>query len=89
MLRKFIVLIPKGTPGDFCEIGLLEVILKLSERVLNEKLSKNEVHDYLRGFRVKRGSGKGIMEVKLVQQFACQEQAPLYCIFLDPKKTYL
>ena len=38
MLRTIIVLIPKGFSGDFRGIGLLEVIWKLIERILDEKL---------------------------------------------------
>ena len=88
MLRTIIVLIPKGASGDFRGIGLLEAIWKLIERVLGERLSKIELHDYLHGFRAKRGCGTGIMEAKLVQQLAYREQAPLFCIFLDLKKAY-
>ena len=88
MLRTIIVLIPKGASGDFRGIGLLEVIWELIERVLDERLSKNELQFYLHGFRAKRGCGTGIMEAKLVQQLAYREQAPLFCIFLDLKKAY-
>ena len=59
MLRTIIVLIPKGTSGDFRGIGLLEVIWKLIERVLDERLSKIELHDHLHGFRAKRGVRDG------------------------------
>ena len=88
MLRMIVVLIPKGTSGDFRGIGLLEVIWKLIERVIDERLSKIELHDCLHGFRAKRGCGTGIMEAKLVQQLAYREQCPLYGIFLDLKKAY-
>ena len=59
MLRTSIVLIPKGTLGDFCGIRLLEVIWKLIEKVLNKRLSKIKLHDYLHGFRAKWGCGVG------------------------------
>ena len=39
MLRTVIVLILKGTLGDFRGIGLFDVIWKLIERVLGQKLS--------------------------------------------------
>ena len=39
MLRTVIVLILKGTLGDFRGIGLFDVIWKLIERVLDQKLS--------------------------------------------------
>ena len=65
-----------------------EVIWKLIERVLAERLSKIGLHGYLHGFRAKRGCGTGIMKAKLVQQLAHREQAPLFCIFLDLKIAY-
>ena len=68
MLRVVVVLIPKGSSGDYHGIGLLEVVWKLIERVVNERLSKIELHDTLHGFRAKRSCGTGIVEAKLVQQ---------------------
>ena len=65
--------------GDFRGIGLLEVIWKLIERVLNERLSKIELHDYLHGFRAKLGCGTTIMEAKFVQQLTSRQQRPLHC----------
>ena len=88
MLQMIIVLIPKGVSGDFWGIGLLEVIWKLIERVIDKRLSKIKLHDCLHGFRAKRGCRTGIMEAKLVQQLAYHEQCPLFGIFLDLKKAY-
>ena len=68
MLRVVVVLIPKGSSGDYRGIGLLEVVWKLIERVVDERLSKIELHDTLHGFRAKRSCGTGIIEAKLVQQ---------------------
>ena len=88
MLPTIVVLTPKGNSGDYRDIGLLEVIWKLIERVLGERMSEIEVHDSLHGFRAKRGCGTGIMEAKLAQQLAFVEQAPLFGIFIDLRKTY-
>ena len=55
MLLTIIVLIPKGNSGNYSGIGLLEVIWKLIEWVLDERMSEIEVHDSLHGFRAKRG----------------------------------
>ena len=66
----------------------MEVVWKLIERVVDERLSKIEFHGTLHGFRVKRGFGTGIMEAKLVQQLAYREQCPLFGICLDLRKTY-
>ena len=88
MLQVVVVLIPKGSLGDYRGIGLLEVVWKLIERAVDEQLSKIELHDTLRGFRAKRGCGMGIMEAKLVQQLVYREQCPLFGICLDLRKTY-
>jgi hypothetical protein len=83
-----VVLIPKGNSGDYRSIGLLEVVWKLIERVLDERMSGIEVHGALHGLRAKRGCNTGIMEAKLVQQLASVEQCPLYGIFIDLRKAY-
>ena len=70
MLRTIITLIPKSNFGDFRGIRLLEVIWKLIERVLDKRLSKIELHDYLHRFRAKRGCWVGIMEANHFQQLA-------------------
>ena len=78
-----------GDGGDpVPSIGLLEVVWKLIERVVDKRLSKIELHDALHGFRAKRGCGTGMMEAKLVQQLAYREQCPLFGIFLDLRKAY-
>ena len=88
MLLTVVVLTPKGTSGDFRGIGLLEVIWKLLEKVLDARLSDIELHDYLHGFCAKRGCGTGILEVKLTQQLALREQQLLYGVFLDMRKAF-
>ena len=67
MLWMVVVLIPKGNSGDFRGIGLLEVLWKVIEKVLDGRLSSIDLHDCLHGFRAGRGCGTGIMEAKLVQ----------------------
>ena len=86
MLWMVVVLIPKGSLGDFSGIGLLEVIWKLIEWVIDKILTKIGLHDCLHSFRAKRDCGTGIIETKLVQQLAYCEQYPLYGIFLDLKR---
>ena len=87
-MLAIVVLIPKGTSGDYQGIGLLEVIWKLLERVLDDRLLEVDLHDYLHGFRAKRGCGTGIVEVKLLQQLAFKEQVPMCGIFLNLGKAY-
>ena len=88
MLLAIVVLIPKGNSGDYRGIGLLEVVWKVMERVLDARLLEIALHDYLHGFRAKRGTGTGIMEAKLIQQLAFRKQVPLYGIFLDLRKAF-
>ena len=88
MLFTIIILIPKGNSGDFRGIGLLEVLWKIIEKILDARLQLIPLHDCLHGFRKKRGCGTGIMEAKLAQQLAFIEQCPLFGIFIDLRKAY-
>jgi hypothetical protein len=88
MLATIVVLIPKGNSGDYRGIGLLEVLWKVIERVLDERISTIPLHDALHGFRAKRGCSTGIMEAKLSQQLAFLECTPAWGIFLDLHKAY-
>ncbi len=47
-----------------------------------------ELHHCLHGRLLRQGTGTAIMEVKLNQQLALVDQAPLYQIYLDLKKAY-
>jgi hypothetical protein len=47
-----------------------------------------KLHNCLHGILPCRGMGTAIMEVKLNQQLAWVDQAPLYQIYLDLKKAY-
>ena len=60
MLRVIVVLISMGSLGDYRGIGLLEVVWKLIERVVDARLSKIELHDALHGFRAKAAVGRGL-----------------------------
>ena len=88
VLWMIVVLIPKGNSRDFRGIGLLEVLWKVIEKVLDARLSSIDLHDCLHGFRAGRGCGTGIMEAKLFQQLAYIEQCPLYAVFIDLQKAY-
>jgi hypothetical protein len=52
------------------------------------RMSCLKFHDCLHGGLPRRGTGTAIMEVKLHQQLARVDQAPLYQIYLDLKKAY-
>ncbi len=52
------------------------------------RMSCLDLHDYLHGGLPHRGMGTAIMDVKLNQQLAWVDQAPLYQIYLDLKKAY-
>ena len=88
MLLTIVILIPKGNSGNFRRIGLLEVIWKVIEHVINARIKCVPLHDALHGFRPGRSCGTGIMEAKMAQQLTGFEQCPFYGVFLDPKKSY-
>ena len=67
MLLAIIVLTPKGISGNFRGIGLLEVIWKVIERIIDARLKCVPLYDALHGFWPGRSCGPGIMEVKLAQ----------------------
>jgi hypothetical protein len=82
-----IVLLPK-VGGDYCGIGLLEPMWKVVEKLMVAQMSCLKLHDCLHGRLPHQGTGTAIMEVKLNQQLAWVDQAPLYQIYLDLKKAY-
>jgi hypothetical protein len=81
-----IVLLPKGG-GDYRGIGLLDPMWKVVEKIMVARMSCLEHHDCLHGRLPRWGTGTAIMEVKLHQQLAWVDQAPLYQIYLDLKKA--
>jgi hypothetical protein len=82
-----IMFLPKGG-GDYCGIGLLDSMWKVVEKIMVARMSCLKLHDCLHGRLLRRGTGAAIMEVKLNQQLAWVDQAPLYQIYLDLKKAY-
>ena len=50
MLLTIVVLPPKDASGDFCGMGLLEVVWKIVERVIDAGLKCVPLHDALYGF---------------------------------------
>ena len=84
-----VVLIPKPGNNEFRGIGLLEIIWKLIELIINHRLAaKIKFHDALHGFLVQRGCGTANIEAKLRQQLSGFVQQTLFWIFLDLKKAY-
>ena len=79
-----IVLLPKAD-GGVRGIGLVEALWKLLATIINARLSSITIHDSLRGFRAKQGTGIAIFEAKLFQQLAQIAQVPCFEIFLDLK----
>jgi hypothetical protein len=82
-----VVLLLKGG-GDYRGIGLLELLWKVVERILDWQLNALPIHEALHGCQNGRGMGTAILEAKLAQQLAHLEQAPLYGVFLDLKKAF-
>ena len=83
-----LVLIPKGSSGDYRGIGLLEPFWKVVEGIMDTRLGVIEFHPSLHGFVKGRGCGTAGIEAKLAQQFAYLKQRPLYGIFIDLRKAY-
>ena len=81
------VKIPKGG-GEYWGIGLLELIWKVLERVMDNWLENIILHNSLHGCLARQGTGTGIIEAKLAQQLAHLEQTPFFGVFIDLKKTF-
>ena len=60
------VLVPKGG-GGYHGIGLLALIWKVIERVMDHWLEAIVLHDSLHGCRNLRGTGTAVIEAKLTQ----------------------
>ena len=82
------VLLPKpngGTRG----IGLLEVVWKLMEAIIDTRVKKAVTfHDCLHGFRAQRGTHTAIIEAKLIQQLAFFHGVALFDSFVDLKEAF-
>ena len=69
-------------------MGLLEVVWKVIEHVINAQLKCIPLYDALHGFRSGCNCSTSIIEVKLAQQLGSLEQCSFYEIFLDSKKVF-
>jgi hypothetical protein len=87
LLWIIIVLIPKGG-GDYQGIGLLELIWKVLERIMDHQLDTIKPHNCLHGCHANRGTGTMVIEAKLAQQLSYLELKPFFGIFLDLKKAF-
>ena len=70
-----VVLLPKGR-GDYRGIGLLELLWKVVERIMDRQLNALPLHEVLHGCWNGRGTGTAILEAKLAQQPAHLKQEP-------------
>jgi hypothetical protein len=82
-----VVLLPKGG-GDYRGIGLLDLLWKMVECIMDRQLNALPLHEAMHGCWNGRGTGATILEAKLAQQLAHLEQEPLYGVFLDLKKAF-
>ena len=83
-----VILITKGKK-DYRGIGPLGVIWKVVAAILNFRLTASiTYHDFLRGFRLARGTGTDTLKAKLLQQLGALREEVLYLIFLDLHKVY-
>jgi hypothetical protein len=82
-----VILIPKGG-GNYHGIGLLELIWKIIECVMDRRQNAIKLHESLHRCQNGRGTGTAVIEAKLTQQLAHLEQRPFYGVFLDLKKAF-
>ena len=83
-----VVLIPKGG-GDYRIIGLVEVVWKAVEVILNHRFTASTTyrasfHRFWEG----RGMGTSTLKVKLLHQVTAMREAVLHTIFLELHKAY-
>ena len=88
MVWSTVVLIPKGG-GGFRGIGLLELLWKVIESIMNRRIMASvSFHDCLHGFVPRRGTGTGCIEAKLAQQLNRKVHQTLFTVFVDLKKAF-
>ena len=70
--------------GDYCRIGLVEVVWKAVTVILNRRLTAYiNYYKSLYGFRAGRGMGTAINKVILLQQVTAMKEEVVHTIFLD------
>ncbi len=83
-----VVLLQKGG-GDYRGIGLLELLWKVVERIMDRQLNTLPLHEALHGCQNGHGTGTAILETKLAQQLTHLDQEPFYGVFLDLKSCLM
>ena len=82
------VLVPKGG-GELCGIGLVEVVWKVAEMILNSQLTASiTLYNILHGLQSGHGTGTATLKAKLLQQLSTMREEVLYVISLDLHKAY-
>ena len=67
---QMVVLIPKEK-GDYCGIGLVEVVWKVEAVIINFWLTDSiTYHDLFHEFRAGHGTGTATLEAKVLQKLA-------------------
>ena len=78
-----VFLIPKGK-RYFRGVGLVEVLWKAVESLLNRRLTSTIMfHDVLHGFWTGRGMGTAALKAKLLQHITDMREAVLFKVFVD------
>ena len=84
-----VVLIPKGTSGDFRGIGLAEVLWKTVTSLLNRRLTAEiTFHGVLHSLLVGYSMGTATINDKTIQQLMAMREEVLFEVFLDIQKAY-
>ncbi len=74
--------------GKYRGIGLIKLIWKVLEKMMDLRLEAIVLHDSLHGCLALQGIGTGIIEAKLAQQLAHLEQMPFFGIFISLQKAF-
>ena len=73
---------------DTWGIGILVSLWKVVEAIIETNIKTAVMfHDVLYGFHACRGTGTAIMEINMDQELASIDQAPLFIVFLDTRKS--
>ena len=83
-----LVILPKGNTYTW-GIGLLEVLCKLVEAIIDTRINMGVTfHDALNGFRACRGTGMLIVELNMDKELTSIDQGQLLLVFLKLWKSY-
>ena len=89
MTDQVLVMIPKGSTGQFRGVGLGDTVWKVCAHIINSRLTDSiKYHPYIHGFRKDHGCSTAIIEVKLKVDWAVSKGKSVHQVYIDLKKAY-